>query len=703
MCGICGIGAGRRRRRSGRAPRDARGAHTPGPRQRRRVDRPPVGLARRLSIIDLEGGDQPIANEDQTRARRPNGEIYNYRELRDRLRREPLRTRATPRCSFTSTRSRGRGSSSALRRHVRVRDLGRGRRRLVLARDRFGIKPLYLSRARAAGWHSRRSSRRSCPACRGRSISTRCTLPGLHVARRRCRSSVGLASCRPGASSWPTTGRSGAGRLGLRPARRRRRARAPSASSRTSCWPGCAIRVAAISWPTCRSAFSCRVASTLDDGARAAARARRAPIRRSRSGSRTVLRRAAARARRRAVRHRPPRAGRPAVDAVRSPELAAAFDEPFADSSAIPTTSSRSSPPSRSRWRSPARGRRALRRLLDLRGGRAVPPAGRGGGMPDARRAAAEVVGPGQLRLQGQALRAGGAPSTARAPPRLEGDLVPEARAALLLPGKRSRRRSDARRRRGTEEHNPLAASGPRSGRVSRRRSAREDRPGEHGPLSRCPFRYGWSPRSRLPDSWGVRGLAKKRLSPQDGAAAPLRDGRRQEARVLHPGVARGEFSFRSRGRCFAARSFAGIGVLQPRNGLRSRRLGQEGPVTAALGAAPSGCGATATRDRTALDSGEGRWFQRVELDPCRRARRARTGHAARQPRNDLLDLEHEPVHCALDAGRCRKLGRTVSQHGTRCRARVPRPRRDDRGARGVGAFGECRLAQEQVSVLRGA
>ena len=53
-----------------------------------------TGLAaRRLAIIDLEGGDQPIANEDSTIHVVQNGELYNYRELRAELERAGHRFR----------------------------------------------------------------------------------------------------------------------------------------------------------------------------------------------------------------------------------------------------------------------------------------------------------------------------------------------------------------------------------------------------------------------------------------------------------------------------------------------------------------------------------------------------------------------------------------------------------------------------------
>src|ERR687888_1256669 len=96
MCGICGLAA-----LDGAGPVDRtlleamNGAlvHR-GPDDDGTLIDGPVGLgARRLSIIDLEGGHQPIANEDGSVHVVQNGEIYNYRELRAELERAGHRFR----------------------------------------------------------------------------------------------------------------------------------------------------------------------------------------------------------------------------------------------------------------------------------------------------------------------------------------------------------------------------------------------------------------------------------------------------------------------------------------------------------------------------------------------------------------------------------------------------------------------------------
>ena len=109
-----------------------------------------VGLAfRRLSIVDLATGHQPLSNEDGSLWIVYNGEIYNHADVRREL--ESLghryRTRSDTETVVHAYEQWGEGCLDRLRGMFAFALWDRPRRRLFAARDRLGVKPLYLAQA----------------------------------------------------------------------------------------------------------------------------------------------------------------------------------------------------------------------------------------------------------------------------------------------------------------------------------------------------------------------------------------------------------------------------------------------------------------------------------------------------------------------------------------------------------------------------
>ena len=109
----------------------------------------PVALAmRRLSIIDLQGGQQPLFNEDRSIVLVANGEIYNHVELRAQLRSQGHQFKTGSDCEVIVHlyEQYGLDCVKHLRGMFAFALWDSRQRRLMLARDRMGEKPLYLYR-----------------------------------------------------------------------------------------------------------------------------------------------------------------------------------------------------------------------------------------------------------------------------------------------------------------------------------------------------------------------------------------------------------------------------------------------------------------------------------------------------------------------------------------------------------------------------
>lgn len=150
MCGICGYFNWDNRDALDRMLK--RMVHR-GPDEEGKHFEPGLALGvRRLSIIDPAGGHQPAANETKTIWVVLNGEIYNYRELRDELIRKghQFTTRSDTEVIVHLYEEEGEAMVHRLRGMFAICLWDSDRRVLLLIRDRLGIKPLYYTEQNGA-------------------------------------------------------------------------------------------------------------------------------------------------------------------------------------------------------------------------------------------------------------------------------------------------------------------------------------------------------------------------------------------------------------------------------------------------------------------------------------------------------------------------------------------------------------------------
>src|SRR6476660_180899 len=155
MCGICGIFEPDNKTVIDRAlvKRMADTISHRGPDDEGFYCGPGIGLGhRRLSIIDLAGGHQPLSNEDDTIWIAFNGEIYNFEELNRRYLSagHRFKTRSDTETILHLYEELGERCFAELRGMFAIALWDGRRKRLLLARDRLGKKPLFYS------WDGRR-------------------------------------------------------------------------------------------------------------------------------------------------------------------------------------------------------------------------------------------------------------------------------------------------------------------------------------------------------------------------------------------------------------------------------------------------------------------------------------------------------------------------------------------------------------------
>jgi asparagine synthase (glutamine-hydrolysing) len=152
MCGICGVvqlGGEPRRVVAQDVLDQMTDAMTHrGPNDRGTYSAEGVALGvRRLSIVDVDGGHQPVSNEDGTVWAVQNGELYNHEEIRARLQRDGHTF--TSRCDTEILphlyERHGVGCAEELRGKFGFAVWDSRRRRAVVARDRLGVKPIYYA------------------------------------------------------------------------------------------------------------------------------------------------------------------------------------------------------------------------------------------------------------------------------------------------------------------------------------------------------------------------------------------------------------------------------------------------------------------------------------------------------------------------------------------------------------------------------